>query len=468
MIFLIILLSLILRLINLNQSLWLDEATQVLLSKEPVRNIIFQRGADFHPPLSYILMHFWEGFGTSEIWLRLLSVLFGVLTIWVIYRFSSEIFGKKVGILSALLLSLAPYHIYYSQEVRMYSETTFFGTLSIYLFYLLIKKRRLIYSLGYIFSSTALIYTHYDGFFLIIAQLIYLWIFEKNLLFFLAKRAFFIFLLYLPWLPQMFVQLSQGINIDQYLPGWRDILSLDFYKAIPLTFLKFSIGRINFDNQLLYIFVAATVLMLFGFVLFCGIKKNLNKDSTLLIFWLFIPIIISLLVSLKLPINQPFRLLYTLPAFYILLSKGLDNLGNYKNIFTLAIVFVSIFGLLIYYTNSRYWREDWRGASKFILKNVKKDSSVIFAWPEPFSPYKWYGNGKSAIGVVQKFPARREDVKENLRYIDRIRDIFFFEYLQQLSDPQKYIQKTIEDNGFKLDKVYNFNGVGFIDYYVKK
>src|SRR5258706_15725581 len=103
MIIFILLIAFILRIINLNQSLWLDEATQILLSQDSVKNIIFTHGADFHPPLSYLLMHFWLMFGTSEIWLRMLSVIFGVLTVWIIYKFSTKIFGINIGILSALL-----------------------------------------------------------------------------------------------------------------------------------------------------------------------------------------------------------------------------------------------------------------------------------------------------------------------------------------------------------------------------
>ena len=95
MIAVILTIALILRFVAVNQSLWLDEGTQALLSQDSLSNIIFQRGADIHPPLSYILMHFWLMIGTSEIWLRLLSVIFGISTIWIIYKFISEAFNKK-------------------------------------------------------------------------------------------------------------------------------------------------------------------------------------------------------------------------------------------------------------------------------------------------------------------------------------------------------------------------------------
>lgn len=466
MIILILFLALFLRLINLNQSLWLDEATQVILSKDSLTNIIFNRAADFHPPLSYLLMHFWEFFGTSEIWLRLLSVIFGVLTTYVLYKFCLEIFNKQIALLSAFLFSIAPYHIYYSQEIRMYSEATFFAICSMYYFYRLIKNTEIVNSLIYILFSLALIYTHYDGLFLILTQFIYLAIFKKNLFLTFAKRVFFIVLLYLPWVPQLLNQLKSGINANEFLPGWESVLSIPFYKAIPLTFFKFSFGRIDFDNKNLYILIAGFVLIIFGIVLYRGIQKL--KEVSVFICWLFIPIITATLISFEIPINQPFRVLFVLPAFYILLAKGIINFKNLSKLFFVLIVIITLSGLLIYYINPKYQREDWKGASSYILSILNNNSLVLFAWPESFPPYQWYGKSKQSLGVVNNFPAKYDEVDKNFGSIENVADIYFFEYLQTISDPEKLVNKNLEDRGFTLSRVYNFNGVGFIDHYVKK
>src|SRR3989344_7873468 len=112
---LVILLGLVLRLIKIDQSFWLDEASQAQLSLLPLSQIWFGRVGDFHPPLFYFLSHFWLQLGRSEVWLRLLPVSFGVATIYVLHLFGQKL---KLGILPAFLLSIAPFHIYYSQEFR--------------------------------------------------------------------------------------------------------------------------------------------------------------------------------------------------------------------------------------------------------------------------------------------------------------------------------------------------------------
>ena len=462
----ILVLAFVFRLINLNQSLWLDEATQVLLSREPLGNIIFNHAADFHPPLSYILMHYWLFFNDSEIWLRLLSVIFAISTIWIVYKFSSEVFNRKTGLLSALLLSIAPYYIYYSQEIRMYSEATFFATLSIYSFYKLTKENKITTSLIYILSSVALIYTHYDGFFLIATQLVYLGVTKKNLLPLFLKRISFIILFWLPWLPQFLKQLEAGSNINQYLPGWNNVLSTTPYKALPLTFFKFSFGRIDFDNKIIYIFVAMIIFSVFGFVFFQAIRKIKKDDEKLIIYWLLIPLTCAMLISLKLPIYQPFRILFVLPAFYILLAVGILNFSKLRKIFLFTVFGISLAGLSMYYINPKYSREDWKGAANFIINNSSLDTVVIFAWPEPFSPYQYYAQNKYALGVVKNFPAKLEDVDNNLFLIENKKEVYLFEYLQNLSDPNKFIQQALIKKGFKQDKIIDFRGVGFIYHFL--
>lgn len=66
-------LGLVLRLVSLNQSLWLDEATTALVAKMSFTDIFtkFLPG-DFHPPLYYLLIKVWVFlFGDSEVVLRI-------------------------------------------------------------------------------------------------------------------------------------------------------------------------------------------------------------------------------------------------------------------------------------------------------------------------------------------------------------------------------------------------------------
>lgn len=436
MIFLILALAAILRLINLNQSLWLDEATQVMLSSEPLYNIFFLRGADFHPPLSYLLMHFWMLLSTSEVWLRLPSVIPGVLTVWILYYFVKQFLDKKVALLSALFLAISPYHVYYSQEIRMYALAAFLATLSMYFFY-----RQ--FALGYILATAGLLYTHYFGFFILVSQVFYLAFIARKKIKSFIKYFLITLLVWLPWLPQFLIQLKKGLAVEGTLSGWSRVLNLSPEKIFPLTLLKFSLGRFDFQYTLPHLLLAIFVLLFISFLLFRAFRENLR----LVYVWFAVPLVLAFLISLLIPIYQPFRLLLILPAFYILIAAALWNLGKLRKILVAVMILILLFGLIASF-DPKYQREDWRGATNFIKQVAGKDAQVIFAWPEPFPPYKWYGGPEN-------------------RFVENPSEIFFFEYLQELSDPQGLIRKRIEEKGFKEYNVYNFNGVGLI-YHFKK
>ena len=89
MIILILLLGLGLRVINLNQSLWLDEAIEILGVGENsfVTLLTTYSIGDFHPPLYHYILKVWDSiFGHSEIASRLPSAMFGVATVFFVYK----------------------------------------------------------------------------------------------------------------------------------------------------------------------------------------------------------------------------------------------------------------------------------------------------------------------------------------------------------------------------------------------
>lgn len=468
-IFLILTAGFILRIINLDQSLWLDEATQLILSAKSISEIIHNRVADFHPPLSYLLYHFWLKLGSSEVWLRLLPVIFGVATVFAIYLLTIRMFNKRIALLSALLLSISPYHIYYSQEVRMYSLAALLATLSMYFFVNIIKGKRLTDTLAYVIATTSLLYTHYLGVFLVLSQFIFILICcKEKTRQFIAVTAV-VTVLYIPWLPSLLKQLQGGSNIDVYLPGWREMLTLSPLKAIPLTIFKFSAGRIDFDNTILYMVVALVVLSIFGYLVLKGIKRELRTNNYFVIFWFFVPLILAYVVSFKIPLNQPFRLLFILPAFYILISLGIDSLSRVKGVFITLVVIISLLGLTMYYLNPRFYREDWRGAVKFLdEKSIEDQAPVVFIWPEPFAPYIWYSNNLGrAYSIGGSMPYAYQEVENSLQSLMQKDKLYLFRYLQKLSDPNENTKRLLYENNFKLKVTYDFRGVGFIDEYQK-
>jgi len=116
------------------------------LAKPPPRLNLYQtvRGtlAEPHPPAYYILMLGWTKlFGTGVLALRLPSVLFGVLSLLLIYMLCAlEEEDKLTGLLASGMLALNGLHIFWSQTARLYSMGTFLSLLSTALLLLMFRR----------------------------------------------------------------------------------------------------------------------------------------------------------------------------------------------------------------------------------------------------------------------------------------------------------------------------------------
>jgi len=430
---LILFLGLGLRLVNLNQSFWLDEASQAQLSAESLSYIWSARSADFHPPLFYFLAHFWLHFGRSETWLRLLPVAFGVANIYAVYLLGQKL---KFGVLPAFLLAIAPFHIYYSQEFRSYSLLCLLGTLAMYL---LISRRFSLLAL----VNVLLLYTHYSSFFLILSQVAYLVIYERKLIIkFLMHNSLFL-LLYLPWLPQFLKQLSSGVNIDTYLPGWRDVLSISLLKALPVLIFKLVAGRITLLSRIIY---GVYISFVFA-VTFAALYLAKSDHKRLLFIWIFVPIFTMMAASLWFPQTQPFRVIYVLPAIIFLFSSAVSR---YPKIFMTFFLYIFVFGDLLYFTRPRLQREQWRQAISFLRQ---QNAPVLVKFPDKFSPFYWYAPDLPVTSAKPPYTAPK---------------LFLLQYLTDLTDPQRLVDLSLRDSGYINNRTYDFEGVGFIEEYVRQ
>ncbi len=119
-----------LRLINLGgRTLWYDEAFAVLFAekglsamREGTLTTAEGSAADVHPLLYYGLLHGWmRAAGQSVVAVRLLSVLLGLLTVAFVCRLAHDWFGERTARAAGAIVAVAPFHVQYSQETRMYA-----------------------------------------------------------------------------------------------------------------------------------------------------------------------------------------------------------------------------------------------------------------------------------------------------------------------------------------------------------
>ena len=116
------------------QSAWLDEVHTMVVTdpkyslKQFHERIISVEGT---PHLFFLLTRFLsEIFGHSIFVCRILSAIVGTLSVYFIFFLAKELFNKKAGYITAILLTVNLFHIEYSQEARAYSLLVFFIIIS--------------------------------------------------------------------------------------------------------------------------------------------------------------------------------------------------------------------------------------------------------------------------------------------------------------------------------------------------
>src|SRR4030043_840614 len=448
----ILFLAIILRLISLNQSFWLDETTSGYVARDFNFGQIIKGFApgDFHPPLYYLLLRGWGLlFGFSEVALRSLSVLFGVGSVWIIYKIVKEM-GLKHPELASIMLATSGLYIYFSQEARMYILASFLVLLSFLFFVKTLKKGRVGDFIGFSISLALSGMTHY----LTLTMIPVYWLIgvikKKNFIWWKKFIASHIIMLgfYILWSPLLLKQIKNSLSVSLTAPSWWIVLGKTTFKEILLVPVKFTIGRISLDNKIFYAFVIIFSLSIFGYLLIKAMKNY--KNSLPILLWLTIPLLLAIVIGLKVSVFSYFRLLFILPAYYLLVVFGLNNLNKRKRIiFIIFILFINLSTSFIYLTNSKYQRENWRGLTNYIRINSSSSSIVLFPATTGTEAFCYYA------------PDISYRVKNS---VEGYNEVWLMRYSKAIFDPTDSTRKSVEDEGYKEVEEKDFNGVGVIRY----
>ncbi|MBU3935339.1 glycosyltransferase family 39 protein [Patescibacteria group bacterium] len=330
-----------LRLIAINQSLWLDEAVSI----NAARNFAWTdfiggfSTHDFHPPLYYLMLKAWGGlFGFGVVAMRLPSVIFGVVTVYII---------AKINKGASWLMAVNPLLIYYSQEARMYSLTVMCLTGCLYFFEKIIKKNNLKNIIFYNLFSTLAILSFYGSVFFLAGLSLY-WLFKKKYkLVLLTNIGSTLALAGLT--PLLREQLKNSQTALLEVRNWTLVLGKVTLKNLLLIPIKFGVGRISFYPKKLYWLLAGIWIMILGL--------NVKKDKKLW-FLLLSPIALALIVSIRAPMIQYFRFLYLVPIFCLLLKPKKIVIGGF------------LVWSLVYLLIPKFHREDWQSLANEAGKEV--------------------------------------------------------------------------------------------------
>ena len=353
-----------------SQSLWYDEAVTAQVAAQGITELTRWTADDIQPPLYYYAVAGWTRLaGRSEWALRFPSVIFGTLTVPLMWSLALRLFGRRrrgqmAALAAGLLAALSPLYVYYAQEARMYTLLTFLGLLAGYALLRATADERtasrrdgrgtatqsssIPWWLLFVIASVALLYTHYFGVFLLVAYGV---CFMGGWLVSLARGTprwrtltVFVFcclsilLLYLPWLPAL---LNRYAVDHSYWQGALKIgealrhVAISFTTGAPETMLErdavrrlpwFGVALVVVAGALLWLRDDAEAQRSGGAEAqrrrgVGGIRALVYLSTCLLV-----PILAVLLLASRTPKFNPRYLMLASPAYLLILAGGIGAL----------------------------------------------------------------------------------------------------------------------------------------------
>ncbi len=349
----ILLTGTILRVHNLgNRGYNPDEVFSIHHASLTLKEIMGNSENDPHPPLYYIMLHFWmEIFGDSEIATRSLSSLLGIISIFFMYHLGRLLFNRETGMIASLIVAVSTFHITYSQELRMYSLMAVLTLASMFFFIKMMRERSIKFIVYYQLSSILLLYSHVYGFFIILAQNLYLTVTslkstKQNPYIPLKKWITLQILLLVAFIPWIWVLIHQIIGIKN-----GSFVNINWLPSPHLSdlFNTFSLYT-YYDPITLALFSLLSLSVLITWKKFGRNIKIQKSDTHLFIFlWLLVPILMPFVISeLAFPIYYPKYTISASLAFYMLTSRGISQINNkyLKGLFLAAVISLSLTSII--------------------------------------------------------------------------------------------------------------------------
>ncbi len=242
---------------------------------------------DTHPAGIQVFLFYWvKLFGIDEFNIKLPFVLFGLLSVWLIYRIGSIWFNSTVGLIAASFISFLQYTVMYSQIARPYSSGLCFALLMVLFWTRVIFQphlRPIINLSGYVISGALCTYNHHFS-------LLFAFMVGITGLFYCSRLNIkkyliinlLIIILYIPHLSVFFTQLNMG--------GIEDWLQKPRYDFI-LTYLQYIFHFSVYEYLLVF------VLLGLGIKWYSKLPKTDMKFLVISMIWFLCPYLIGFFYS---------------------------------------------------------------------------------------------------------------------------------------------------------------------------
>lgn len=471
--------ALLLRLPLLNGSFWLDEAAQALESTRPWWQQ-FSIAADFQPPFYHLVVHGLQYISHAEWWLRLASLVPAIGSIFVAMLAVRLWATPKAALLTGLLLSVANIHIFFSQELRPYMWGVFWGVCSWYCLSLWLqattasKQMRWLVVLVIVNALGAL--SSYVFIFWWITQWIVMIMMRPRSWWQITSAFSVSGLFFGVWWPWFWEQWQVGQALRAQLPGWSAVVSVPFLKAIPLTLGKFITGVIELDVNLPFLVSVGGWWSVFGGSAVWTWWKTrkthpvLHTGLKVAILLVVLSLVITWVFTLFTPVLAPKRVLYVFPLTLAIIGFITQYRRQVGAFLATWFLLWQVFATWSYWNQPVLQRENWRSLAGEIEHSFSAtNTALVFAFDGPFPPWDWYEQEDWTTFVTGTQPPKDyAAVEDRLQGIQAFEHVLVFDYLRDLTDPERKIDFVLSEWGYDEIGAITYPGIGPVRMWVRR
>jgi mannosyltransferase len=456
------------------QSLWRDETDALLFAdKDLLAHLRTFTAVGENGALYFALLGAWiGGAGSSEVALRMPSALVGTFTIPLTAVLGRRLLGPGAGLMAAALLAISPYHIWYSQEAKMYTIFAADTTAALLALLLALARGGWWRWVIYVFIVSAGFYIHLLSALQVLVHLAVGGLslaahpeWRANARGFAASMG----ILLLPYIPLALWQF--GVVASPPQSGYPEV---SVAEALRVLTFGFSANSAPVPSPAM---VFGNLLLVTSALALAPFARDRTRHGwfapTVLLAALAIPVAAVLLLQVRYPLFQDRYLISSLVPYELLMGAGTMALwANARPLAPLALLLVAFVSMTsIRWSSSTPIKSDFRAAAQLIEAGRKPGDRVMFVMPYTEPTFRYYaGNTPERLPVPYIGPLSLAEVgdilnaevdslaeAEDAEEVERWRALWLVVSEPQLYDPQGFIPVILEDRSFTAESTYFAN-----------
>ncbi len=435
-----------------------DEVFSLWATTSTWRDLFDYIAADVvHPPLFYVLLKVWVAAGGySLLWVKLFPLTASIATVIPFFLLCRELnLCPWAANLSLGFIALNGFLSGYAQELRMYSLLLLFAVCSLWLFARLVNLPKAPRSLHLwlLLANLLLVYTHYYGWLIVGAELVFLTIWDRNKApaFLIASAA--LVACFAPW---AYVVSQAGARKGGLAPNlwWNPRPGLtDFF-----SYYAVMNGAVGFRWK---VFGVVFQMLLFSFpIIVWGrwVFKKRDAQQKTTFWWLatfsFLPAVVSFAASHLLghSVWGIRYLIISAPAYMILLASSATSLPwpSLKRATLALMIGLAALSGCVELANKE--KIAWEPLVRQMIA-AESDGSVIV-----------YTDNGNLINTIQFYLEQAGETRFQVVYADNLAslegDHFWVSFLRYKSDSEGAPQRLLGRGNYQLGEVIEAESSG--------